>query len=389
MVVRVVYENLRDAVNVRSTVARVGAVGILGASALLPRTTSAQQPSTSPTSAPPAEHTVKRGDTLWDLAKTYLGDSFQWPEIYRLNTDKIQDPHWIYPGEVLKLPGATAKVVAVEPPPATAAAQPAASPAMPSPAPALKPAVAEAAVADTTPALDTTTSIVPSGEYAAAPWVDQKGGPALPGRIMQAVDIPGIASADQSRMNLYQRVLLAPPRGDAAPEHQLYLAYRLGPLIEDFGQIVIPTGVLEVMRPTQPGDAATARVVKMFGEILQGQQIIPFDTSASIVQGAPTPVLNGRAGKIRWIANEPVLPSLGGYLVVDIPRGDANPGDRIELFKPRQPATEGRDLAIPEVHIAWAQVLRVTPYGATAIITAQEEPKIENGTAARVAAKIP
>jgi hypothetical protein len=206
---------------------------------------------------------------------------------------------------------------------------------------------------------------------------------------MQAVDIPGIASADQSRMNLEQRVLLAPPRGDAAPEHQLYLAYRLGPLIEDFGQIVIPTGVLEVTRPTQPGEAATARVVKMFGEVLQGQQIVPFDSSASIVHGAPTPVSNGRAGKIRWIANEPVLPSLGGFFVVDIPRGDANPGDRIELFKPRQPATEGRELAIPEVHIAWAQVLRVTPYGATAVITAQEEPKIENGTAARVAAKIP
>jgi LysM repeat protein len=358
--------------------------------AVQPHMAAAQQPTNPPAPAAPAEHTVKRGDTLWDLAKTYLGDSFLWPEIYRLNTDQIQDPHWIYPGEVLKLPGATATVAAVEPPPAAAAAQPAVPPALRPVAPAAAPAptaVAQTPASDTTPGA--MRSVVRSGEYAAAPWVDQKGGPASSGFIMQAVDVPGIASADQSRMNLYERVLLSPPPGDAAGEHQLYLAYRLGPLIEDFGQIVIPTGVLEVTRPTQPGEAATARVLKMFGEVLQGQRIMPFDTSASIVRHAAVSVSNGRAGKVRWIYDEPVLPSLTDYLVVDIPRGDANPGDQIELFKPRQPPTDGRELAIPELHIAWAQVLRVTPYGATAIITAQEEPKIEEGTAARVAAKIP
>src|SRR3954470_14647490 len=57
------------------------------------------------TTTVPKTHTVKKGDTLWDLAAKYLSDAFRWPEIYRLNTDIIQDPHWIYPGEILKLPG--------------------------------------------------------------------------------------------------------------------------------------------------------------------------------------------------------------------------------------------------------------------------------------------
>ena len=48
-------------------------------------------------------HTVTTGDTLWDLAEKYLGSSSRWPEIYNLNSDKISNPHWIYPGQVLNI----------------------------------------------------------------------------------------------------------------------------------------------------------------------------------------------------------------------------------------------------------------------------------------------
>ena len=51
----------------------------------------------------PESHTVKRGDTLWDISKLFLKSPWRWPQLWGMNLDQIRNPHLIYPGQLLVL----------------------------------------------------------------------------------------------------------------------------------------------------------------------------------------------------------------------------------------------------------------------------------------------
>lgn len=51
-------------------------------------------------------YTVKKGDTLSQIAKDFYGDPMRYPEIFEANRPMLKDPDLIYPGQVLRIPAA-------------------------------------------------------------------------------------------------------------------------------------------------------------------------------------------------------------------------------------------------------------------------------------------
>ncbi len=350
---------------------------------LVPFALGAQQPAEQR----PGTYTVKRGDTLWDLAKHFLNDPYLWPQIYRLNTDQIRDPHWIYPGELLNLPQAVAVAPAAAPAPT--AEEPASDfngPTVfaPQPRRVVTSTIEQRPLVEPAP-------VVRQGEYLAAPYVERLGRRRGTGKIMGSSELEGVASAaDPGRYQLFSKIFIAPPAGTAAAEGDRFVAVAEGPEIEGLGRIVIPTGVVRVTKATHYGEAAVAEVVQIFNEVRPGQQLLPYDSTALALRGQPRPIQGGRWSSVQWIYSQPVLPAVQSYMVLNVnSRDGVKIGDRFELFKSRQNAAEPAQLAESEIPIAYGNAVRVTPYATTIILTGEDQPKIRPGTLARITAQMP
>jgi hypothetical protein len=47
-------------------------------------------------------HVVRRGDTLWGICDQYFQNPYLWPRMWSYNP-QLQNPHWIYPGDQIRL----------------------------------------------------------------------------------------------------------------------------------------------------------------------------------------------------------------------------------------------------------------------------------------------
>ncbi|HEY3257622.1 MAG TPA: LysM peptidoglycan-binding domain-containing protein [Gemmatimonadaceae bacterium] len=345
--------------------------------------------------AAPAEgevtHVVKKGDTLWDIAKTYLKDPFRWPEVFRRNTDVVENPHWIYPGEVIRIPNSEVRPEVL----ARVTTQPA--PVAPNPAAPL-PTTLEPTVFSTRPALvsDRLQSSgqvlgrerggsVRVGEVEAAPFADRQGGPHGAGRLAAAYDRPGIqAKASDQRFQLQDPIFVELPSGRPARLGDRYVAYILGPALSDESQLMIPTAIVQVEN-VQPGQLTLARVVRQFGDIRLDQLLAPLENAVPPATMSPMPVTNGRTAHVLWVHEDPVLPSMQSYVVLTRETGsDVQVGDQFTLID----ASVDESHPAPPVPAAVAQVVRVTPYAVTALVVDHDQPTIRAGMPARLTARM-
>jgi hypothetical protein len=337
-------------------------------------------------------HVVKTGDTLWDLAGAYLSDPFLWPEIYRINTDVVEDPHWIYPGEVLQIPGPGELTVAADQPLPVEQGVEDQRPVGPTifaraqtgPKYGQRQLTANRRVAMPE---DMERAAVREGEFIAAPWMDRNGGPEQHGRIVATGELPGIGQAsDPIRLAPHDRIYVTLPRDVAATAGERYLSYELGPSMPQ-GQIVVPTGILVVERPGTD-EATLVRIERMFGEVKVGNRFIPLERIQLPTDARPAPVDLGVRSRVIWVASDAVLPSIQHYLLIDASRKDGvSLGDQFTLMHGRVELDRG--VKLPEQPVALAQVVRVTERGATVMIVDQVQPKVREGMEARLTAKMP
>jgi len=375
----------------------------------LPATALAQDPL-------PQTHTVRKGDTLWDLAQLYLKDPFLWPGIYRLNTDVVEDPHWIYPGEVLRIapndnvaavPADSGAVATMDtpPPPQPVDTTPMLGGDDSTETLARGPqqqSLAETESENQAPLFQTSRArsvaeilraytdqpyrpLRPSEFYASGFLTENQ---RLPyGEVLGPVT-PQQIKASNSRANAlpYATIAVAAPRGASYEVGDTLLLVQLGTELDSYGNVVVPTGLAQV---TESVDGHyLASVVAIYGPIRNGQRVLPVESFSPGVGTRAVPVADGIRGSMigglgRQELKEP-------QMVVFIDKGREDGVARGDLFEVRRRPQRLPDgtIRVNEL-MATLQIVHVRDHTATALVLNVVSPDIPPGTDVTQVAKLP
>jgi hypothetical protein len=378
-------------------------------------------------------HTVKQGDTLWGIAGQYLGDPVLWPEIFRRNTDVVEDPHWIYPGEVLRISGSTAQAPSV-PTQDTPAPNNPPSVVIETPSPQPQEVQRDTVVAISADTMsiavalpaDSISGVLRLGASDTAPtdmsplfgtnqrnsemeatleaYADQPYRPLrksefyssgflteeqkLPfGRFLGPVAPSQIASGTSSAsVALYSKVALTPPSGGSYQVGDSLLVVRIDRRIHDFGDVVVPTGMVRITDVSRPENVA--EIIAVYGPIRTGQQTLPIEKFNDPGHVRPVPISDGVEAQFLESRDLQVLK--GPQDVIFLTKGKADgvaPGDLFEFRRVPAPRPDG-SATTPEV-LGVVQVVRVGDHSATARVLSVVYPDVPSGTPARQVAKLP
>ncbi len=349
----------------------------------------------------PDSHTVKSGDTLWDIARRYLNDPFLWPDIYRLNTMVVEDPHWIYPGEVLRL--APSETVTTVPQTDT----PAADSRVPSEAAPSQPGLAELPPDDAGPGPDTTRIFPPSRGRSLQETIaatDER--PVRPlkaydfhssgfltegerlsfGRLIGPVTPSQIPAAGRGSLTLYTRVALEAPEGASYQVGDSLLIADVNKQLQDWGRVVEPTGLARVVEISQ--GRPIAELAAVYSEVLRGQALLPAERFADPGAVRPVAVADGIEAEVVGWPGRRELKGSGIVLFIDKGRNaGVAPGDLFELRQRPGRSREGY-VNVDEL-VATLQIVHVRERSATARVLSVVSPDIAPGTRALQVAKLP
>jgi hypothetical protein len=334
-------------------------------------------------------HTVREGDTLWDLARQYRGDPFLWPDIYRMNTSVVEDPHWIYPGEVLRLAASETEPAPADPstPPASLASltkpEPAAEDDM---APLFGPRRGQTMQETMRAYVEQPYRPLRRSEFYSSGFLSE--GDELPyGKVLGMITPPQIKSLTRNESALpYTMVSLRAPRDAAYQVGDTLLVTRAGAEMGRFGEVVVPTGMVQVV-DTADGKYL-AEVIAMYGPIRAGQQVLPAERFGGTGTGRAVPMEGGITARLVGGPSRQDLKAPQMVVFLDKGRRDGvAAGDLFEVRRTPERLPDGA-IRVDDV-MATLQVVHVRERTATARVLNVISPDIPAGTQARQVAKLP